>query len=270
MGERRHAQVLRGIPDRLEVGVRDRAGERATTRLGPPPAADRRLRDDERTTALGAHARHLGDRPLDVAEVDLGHRDQPVRVPVDGVGGPPVPALADALLQIGAPRPAGLDERADEERRVEELHVDATGIAERQPRLGPVERIVAGSLMAVGLERVGHLEVRDEAWRDEVEAVRRLLCLGQLGERRVGEPEHAAGDVHEPCRRPERLGQLRIGARDPVERFVQMAVDVDDPHECPPLRRSSPRQARYAAAWAQPGVGGRGRAPGRRAGAPVW
>ena len=74
---------------------------------------------------------------------------------------------------------AGLHERPDEEGRVEELHVDAALVAEREPGLGPVERVVAGRVVVVGLELVGQLEVVDEAGRHQVEAVLRLLHLGQ-------------------------------------------------------------------------------------------
>ena len=164
---------------------------------------------------------------------------------------------------------AGLDERADEERRVEELHVDATRVAEREARVGSVEGIVAGGQVVVGLQRVGQLEVLDEPGRHEVEAVRRLLRLGQLGERGVGEPEHAAGDVHEPRRRPERLGELRIGALDPVEWLVQVAVDIDDPHGCPPARLVIPRATVRGGMFAL--LSGRSRSESQlRTGVHVW
>jgi len=79
----------------------------------------------------------------------------------------------------------------------------------------------------------------DEARRHQVEAVLRLLHLRQRPEGTVGEPEDVTGDVHEPGRRPERFGQTRVGPLHPVERLVQVGVDVDDPHACSLVTRTS-------------------------------
>ena len=60
-------------------------------------------------------------------------RHQAVGVAGDERRRPVVPAAPDARQQVDAAGPAGLHERADEERRVEELDVDAPLVAPRQP-----------------------------------------------------------------------------------------------------------------------------------------
>jgi len=89
-------------------------------------------------------------------------------------------------------------------------------------------------VVVVGLALVGHLQVGDEPGRYQVPPILRPLVLREQLERRVGEAEHAPGDLHEPGRRPERLGQMTVGLLDPVERLVQVSVDVDDAHGRPP------------------------------------
>ena len=86
----------------------------------------------------------------------------------------------------------------------------------------------------VRLALVGHLEVRHEAGRHQVPPVLGPLVLREQPEPRVGEAEHAPGDLHESRRRPERLGQSTVGLPDPVQRLVQVSVDIDDAHANPP------------------------------------
>ena len=136
--------------------------------------------------------------------------------------------------QVEAAESRHLDDRPDQERRVEELHVDPALVAPRQPARGPKPRVsVVG--VVVGLALVGHLEVVHEARCDQIPSVVRLLGIRQLGERPVGDAEDVAGDLHEPRRLTHFGSQCRIRPRDPVQRLVQMSVDIDDAHLIPPL-----------------------------------
>ena len=100
--------------------------------------------------------------------------------------------------------------------------------------VGPEPRVsVVG--VVVGLALVGHLEVVHEARRDQIPSVVRLLGCRQLRERPVGDAEDVAGDLHEPRRLTHLGSQCRIRPRDPVQRLVQMSVDIDDAHLIPPL-----------------------------------
>ena len=75
--------------------------------------------------------RHLGDRPVEVAEVDLGDRHEPVGVAVHQVGRPLVPAAPDARRRGRGAAPGPPARTGRRERRVEELDVDAPLVAER-------------------------------------------------------------------------------------------------------------------------------------------
>ena len=128
---------------RLEVGMGDRTGERLlpSGRVAPTPTGDSLIAKPRlpsaRMRVISAIDRHI-------VEVDLGDRASGDRCGRHEVHRPAVPALADARQQVASARAGGLHERTDEERRVEELDVDALGVAEREARRGIVERI-AGS-----------------------------------------------------------------------------------------------------------------------------
>ena len=92
---------------------------------------------------------------------------------------------------------------------IEELHVDPTLVAPRQPAGGPKPGSVSSD-MVVGLALVGHLEVVHEARCDQIPSVARLLGLRQLGERPVGDSEDVARDLHEPRRVTDLGSQRRI------------------------------------------------------------
>ena len=79
---------------------------------------------------------------------------------------------------------------------------------EPEPGVGVEVRlahVVIGVIVRLAL--VGHLEVRHEAGRHQVPPVLGPLVLREQSEPRVGEAEHAPGNLHESRRRPERLGQ---------------------------------------------------------------
>ena len=137
--------------------------------------------------------------------------------------------------QIEAPKPRDLDDRTDQEGRIEELHVDPTLVAPRQPADGPVERVGAVGVI-VGLALVGHLEVVDEPRCDEIPAVARLLGIRQLRERPIRDAEDVARDLHEPRRLTDLSSQSRVRPSDPVQGLVQMSVDVDDAQPSPRCR----------------------------------
>ena len=69
------------------------------------------------------------ERPVDVVEVDLGDRDEPVGVAVDHVHRPAIPGRLHLVDQIEATESARPDDRPDQKRRVEELDVDPPLVA---------------------------------------------------------------------------------------------------------------------------------------------
>ncbi len=146
------------------------------------------------------------------------------------ISGPAVPALANLRHEIESARSRRLHRRADEKGRIQELDLDAALVAEGEARLGAAKRIIAGFRLTFGLARIGHLQMLDEAWQYGVVAARGLLRPPQHRKFGIGDPKYRIGHVHEARRRPQGFGNCGIRLFDPVQRLVEMCVDVDHAH----------------------------------------
>jgi hypothetical protein len=129
-----HPEVGRGRPDRVEARVHDRY------------PGDRDGADEEGSTAARPHAGELGDRSVDVAEVDARDREEPVGVAVDGIGEPGVARMDDLARQGPVVEEAGVEHPLEADHGFE---VDAVGVEPLDPRAGVGGAVHRGPFVAV-------------------------------------------------------------------------------------------------------------------------
>ena len=182
------------------------------------------LGDMERTRAERPHAGHLRHRPVDVSGVGVHDRDEPIGVPGTVVGQEAVGCLEDVAEQIHAPGDHGLGHRQNAHARVDELHVDALLVAVGQPGVGVVEGVVIRGVEAIRLARRVALLEDAHIGRHQVQ---RILGL-ELGRQHL-RPHAASGPQQIYVLHRRELGrQGRVHHADPVRRFLEVAVGIDD------------------------------------------
>ena len=212
----RHPEVLCGGPHRLVVRVR--VGLLIV--LGKP----------KHPAALFAHPGHLIDGRSDVVREDLGDGDQPVGVALHLLGRPAVVGADEAGQELRMAAVVHLDDALHERHgRVQELHVDPLRVADPDACLGVVVRVTAVRFVVLRLHRLGLHQVATKLDADYTEGIGREVLLRHRQGRTLDRRGQNLGGGE--IRRGRKLGRkLRVGAGQPVDRFVEVGINIDDSH----------------------------------------
>ena len=207
-----HAEVGRGRPDRVEPRVHDR-------HTGDGDGAD-----EECPAPAFSHPRELDDRRVDVAEVEAGDREEPVRVAVDGIGEPRVARVDDFARQCPIVEEAGIEHPLETDHGLE---VDAVGVEPVDPHAGVGRAVHRRSLVAVVVGLLLGSGDGGDARGQEL-LPRRPLGAGDVAEDVAGhDPGRDLGGVEGR----EAVAQGRVVV-EPDRPGLEVRIDVDDGHGC--------------------------------------